>query len=60
VSIVSEAGIEIARGLVAYDREDAARIAGRKTSEIENALGFRGRDEMVHRDDLVMTAGARA
>ena len=59
VSIVSEAGIEIARGLVAYDRDDAARIAGRKTSEIETALGFRGRDEMVHRDDLVMTAGAR-
>ncbi len=59
VSIVSAAGTEIARGLVAYDRDDAARIAGRKTSEIENALGFRGRDEMVHRDDLVMTAGAR-
>jgi len=59
VSIVSTTGAEIARGLVAYDRDDAARIAGRKTSEIENALGFRGRDEMVHRDDLVMTAGAR-
>ncbi|MFZ5674325.1 MAG: glutamate 5-kinase [Pseudomonadota bacterium] len=59
VSIVSAAGTEIARGLVAYDRDDAARIAGRKTSEIEDALGFRGRDEMVHRDDLVMTAGAR-
>lgn len=60
VSIVSETGIEIARGLVAYDRDDAQRIAGRKTSEIEAALGFRGRDEMVHRDDLVMTAGGRA
>ncbi|MGE3875318.1 MAG: glutamate 5-kinase [Parvibaculaceae bacterium] len=58
VSIVSEAGIEIARGLVAYDKDDAALILGRKTSEIEKALGFRGRDEMVHRDDLVM-AGAR-
>jgi glutamate 5-kinase len=57
VSIVSQAGIEIARGLVAYDREDAALILGRKTSEIEEALGFRGRDEMVHRDDLVMTKG---
>jgi glutamate 5-kinase len=57
VSIVSEAGIEIARGLVAYDRDDATLILGRKTSEIERALGFRGRDEMVHRDDLVMTGG---
>jgi glutamate 5-kinase len=60
VSIVGEAGIEIARGLVAYDCADAALIAGRKTSEIEAALGFRGRDEMVHRDDLVMTSGARS
>ena len=59
VSIVSELGVEIARGLIAYDKEEAALIAGRKTSEIEEALGFRGRDEMVHRDDLVMT-GARA
>ena len=59
VSIVSEAGIEIARGIVAYDKDDAALILGRKTSEIEKALGFRGRDEMVHRDDLVMTGGAR-
>ena len=57
VSIVSEAGLEIARGLVAYDKDDAALILGRKTSEIEKALGFRGRDEMVHRDDLVMTGG---
>ena len=58
MSIVSAAGIEIARGIVAYDKDDAALILGRKTSEIEKALGFRGRDEMVHRDDLVMT-GAR-
>jgi glutamate 5-kinase len=55
VSIVSEGGVEIARGLIAYDKDDAAQIAGLKTSEIERALGFRGRDEMVHRDDLVMT-----
>ena len=52
--------VEIARGLVAYDCADAALIAGRKTSEIATALGFRGRDEMVHRDDLVMTSGARS
>jgi len=34
--------------------EDARRIAGRKSAEIERLLGFRGRDEMVHRDDLVV------
>jgi glutamate 5-kinase len=54
VSIASEAGQEIARGLVTYDVLDAQRIAGKKTSEIELVLGFRGRDEMVHRDDMVI------
>lgn len=54
VSIRDERGREIGRGLVAYDRDDAARIAGRKTGEIEAILGFRGRDAMVHRDDLAL------
>jgi glutamate 5-kinase len=57
VSIVSEGGREIARGLVAYDRDDAQRIIGRRSAEIEAILGFRGRHEMVHRDDLVMREG---
>jgi glutamate 5-kinase len=47
-------GRVLARGLVAYAAEDARRIAGRKSAEIEKLLGFRGRDEMVHRDDLVV------
>ncbi|MGE0212246.1 MAG: glutamate 5-kinase [Parvibaculaceae bacterium] len=53
VSIVGEEGREVARGLVAYDRQDAEKIIGRRSVEIEAILGFRGRDEMVHRDDLV-------
>jgi glutamate 5-kinase len=60
VSIVSEMGEEIARGLVAYDMGDARRIAGLKSSEIGQTLGFRGRDEMVHRDDLVLMGSERA
>ena len=60
VSIVTESGVEIGRGLVAYDRDDALRIKGLKTRDIEAALGFRGRDEMIHRDDLVMMVGERA
>jgi len=48
------AGRVLARGLVAYAADDARRIAGRKSAEIERLLGFRGRDEMVHRDDLVV------
>ena len=48
-------GREVARGLVAYSAEDAQRIMGHKSREIEAILGFRGRDEMIHRDDLVLT-----
>jgi glutamate 5-kinase len=46
---------EIARGLAAYGAEDAARIKGHKSREIEAILGYRGRDELIHRDDLVLT-----
>ena len=46
---------EIARGLVAYGSEDAERIKGHKSREIETILGYRGRDELIHRDDLVLT-----
>jgi len=55
VNIKSMAGVQVARGLVAYSATDAARIIGNKTHEIETILGYRGRDEMVHRDDLVIT-----
>lgn len=46
-------GRELARGLIAYDSADAARILGRQSGEIETILGYRGREEMIHRDDLV-------
>ena len=59
VSIVTLQGREIARGLVAYDAGDAARILGLKSSEIEKVLGFRGRDELIHRDDMVLMGGER-
>jgi glutamate 5-kinase len=49
-------GRELARGLSAYSSEDAERIRGRKSTEIEAILGFRGRDELIHRDDLVITS----
>jgi glutamate 5-kinase len=56
VRVLSRAGMELARGLAAYSAEDARRIAGHKSREIETLLGYRGRDEMIHRDDLVVTA----
>ena len=46
-------GVEVARGLVAYDAEDAGRIR-RSSADILSILGFGGRTEMVHRDNLVV------
>jgi glutamate 5-kinase len=54
VSILSPSGEEIGRGLVAYDAADAERIAGRNSREIGTILGYAGRAEMIHRDDMVM------
>jgi glutamate 5-kinase len=54
VSVLAADGVEVARGIIAYSDSDAARILGRRTSEIAEILGFRGRDEMIHRDDLVL------
>jgi glutamate 5-kinase len=49
-------GKEVARGLVAYGAADAERIAGKRSLEIEAILGYRGRDELIHRDDLALTS----
>ncbi|HEY6823313.1 MAG TPA: glutamate 5-kinase [Steroidobacteraceae bacterium] len=54
VSVLAADGVEVARGIIAYSDSDAARIMGRRSSEIAEILGFRGRDEMIHRDDLVL------
>lgn len=58
VAILGPEGREIARGLVAYDAADAVRIAGLKTAEIANVLGYEARSAMVHRDDLVVSRPA--
>ena len=55
VVVAAQDGREIARGITAYSADDARRIMGNKTSEIEGILGYRGRDELVHRDDLVLS-----
>jgi len=55
VIIRTRAGIEAARGLSAYSSADIRQIAGHKSGEIAEILGYRGRDEIIHRDDLVVT-----
>jgi glutamate 5-kinase len=56
VRVVDAEGVEIAVGLSAYADEDARRIVGHKSGDIAEILGYRGRDEMIHRDDLVLRA----
>ena len=56
VIIRSRAGVEAGRGLSAYASADISRIAGHRSGEIADILGYRGRDEIIHRDDLVVTA----
>jgi glutamate 5-kinase len=40
--------------LIAYPADEAVRIAGKRSSEIPEILGYSGGDEMIHRDDLVL------
>jgi len=56
VAVLDSEGREIARGLSAYASDDAERLLGRQSSDIEELLGYRGRAELIHRDDLVLAA----
>ncbi len=55
IIVRSRSGGETGRGLSAYASGDIRRIAGHKSGEIESILGYRGRNEIIHRDDLVVT-----
>lgn len=55
VSVCAGDGREVARGLSAYGNGDATLISGHKSGEIETILGYRVRDELIHRDDLVLS-----
>ena len=54
VTLVDAAGNELGRGLAEYSYEDAVQLAGRRSENIEEVLGYRGRSVMVHRDELVI------
>ena len=57
VSIRDQNGRVLGRGLSAYARRDVERIMGKKSSEIAAVLGFEGRAEVVHRDDMALARG---
>ncbi len=59
VTIVDASGNEIGRGLAEYSDEDAQRLVGCHSEDIEEKLGYRGRSVMVHRDELVLFGNER-
>lgn len=54
VSCQDEQGVEVARGLANYDSSESSCIAGKPSSQIDVLLGYRGDDELIHRDNLVL------
>ena len=54
IAIEDETRQVIGHGLSAYSVADTKAILGHKSSEIETLLGYRGRDEVIHADNLAM------
>jgi glutamate 5-kinase len=54
VTLIDASGRELGRGLAEYSNDEASTLAGSRSDDIENRLGYRGRSVMVHRDDLVL------
>lgn len=54
ITLLNKQGKELGQGLSAYSSSDAALIIGHKSSEIVAILGYAGRDEMIHRDELAL------
>ncbi len=57
VRIIDAKGAEIARGLANYGAEELEKIRGHRTDEIQKLLGYKYYDEVIHRDNMVITAG---
>lgn len=55
VAITDEAGHTVGHGLVRYTADEALKIKGRKSNEIESVLGYPARAALIHRDDMALT-----
>jgi glutamate 5-kinase len=55
VEFYDASGVEIGRGLVNYNSADIRKIAGMKTHKIEEHLGYKPYDEVIHRDHMAIT-----
>jgi glutamate 5-kinase len=56
LSVRGPDGAELARGISAYNSDEARAIAGQPSARFEALLGYTGPDALIHRDDLVMLA----
>jgi glutamate 5-kinase len=54
VTCLDEKGRPFARGLVNYSSEALERIKGVRTNQVEQILGYKISDEVIHRDDLAL------
>ncbi|VAV87177.1 Glutamate 5-kinase / RNA-binding C-terminal domain PUA [hydrothermal vent metagenome] len=54
IRILDQDGNILGQGLSAYNATDAARLMGHRSHEIEQILGYCGREEVIHRNDLVI------
>jgi glutamate 5-kinase len=54
VIIRDQSGGEVGRGLIGYNAEETAQIAGRNSMEIAGLLGYAGRAALIHRDDMAL------
>lgn len=58
VEIVTEMNELLGQGLVAFDHEDAKKIIGKRSTDMESILGYAGRAEIIHRDDMILNVTA--
>jgi glutamate 5-kinase len=54
ISVKNASGVEIARGITNYSHEDAAKIQGKRTNEIEKILGNMDYEELIHRNNMAV------
>jgi len=55
VGCIDPDGVPFARGLVNYNAADIRKLSGLKTNQIQQRLGYKHYDEVIHRDNLVVT-----
>jgi len=57
VSCLDVNGSEIARGLVNYNSDEVRKLLGQSSDKIESILGYVDEEELIHRDNMIITVG---